>query len=304
MSESPASLVRGGNREAKLKQVLATDESFHFVVLADPQFGLQESYVEKKSPPFSWTRELDLLDEAIRLINRMRERPKFVVICGDLVHQGPGEPQHDQMISDLKVSLSRLDPEIDLIVLPGNHDLAAKPSPSDFSAYQAEWGNDYFRFSAGKWNCLVLNSQLWFDSSNCLEQAQAQTEWLKNLVLEQKQKFDLVFQHIPPFISEIDEADGYFNLPKANRDTILELFWQAGVSHVFTGHLHYNCLSEWVPPSSTTFNDRKPIKLVTTSSVSVPLANDPPGFRVCHLSTNADLTHRYYSLLDAPTLLQ
>jgi hypothetical protein len=47
----------------------------------------------------SWDKEIALATRAVRCINAMRPRPRFVVVCGDLVHAYPWEkPAYDRQV--------------------------------------------------------------------------------------------------------------------------------------------------------------------------------------------------------------
>lgn len=154
--------------------------NFTFIQLADPQLALLERYGEKRDPPYKWDRELALVDRAISAINRLSAIPKFVIICGDLVDAEPGRPERQEQISDLKTSLEEISPGIPIFVLPGNHDIGNNPSAADIDDYKSHWGDDYFTFWCGKVKNIVINSQLYFDHSNCQAEFANQDGWLDN----------------------------------------------------------------------------------------------------------------------------
>jgi len=62
--------------------------SFTFIQGADPQFGLIDDYILKKPVP-NWDQEIILSREAIKRINEMQPKPRFYVICGDMLHAYP-----------------------------------------------------------------------------------------------------------------------------------------------------------------------------------------------------------------------
>lgn len=114
----------------------------------------------------------------------------------------------------------------------GNHDIGNTPSRETIDDYCQNWGDDYFSFWVGGVFFLVLNSQLYFDSSKCPELRQAQDAWLDEqlaVAAKQKCKHIIVFQHIPLFLSQPDEDDDYFNLEKSVRQEIMEKFHKAGI---------------------------------------------------------------------------
>jgi len=86
----------------------------------------------------------------------------------------------------------------------------------------------------------VLNSQLYKDSSRAADAAAAQESWLDLTLAGKAARFTVAFAHIPPFISDPDEADGYFPLAKSVRRPLLRKLSSGGVGHVFCGHYHRN----------------------------------------------------------------
>ena len=61
---------------------------FTFVQGADCQFGLIDRYVLKKDIP-NWDKEIKLSEVAIEQINGLVPKPKFFVICGDMLDAYP-----------------------------------------------------------------------------------------------------------------------------------------------------------------------------------------------------------------------
>ena len=74
--------------------ILADDtdwkEPFSFVVGADLQIGMIQSYIEKNPEP-GWEKEIELGKRAVEKINQMAPKPKFFVMCGDLCDAFPGK---------------------------------------------------------------------------------------------------------------------------------------------------------------------------------------------------------------------
>ncbi|CAH2306965.1 serine threonine- phosphatase CPPED1 [Pelobates cultripes] len=65
---------------------------FYFIQGADPQFGLMKSWEigECDYGGDEWEKEIRLTEEAVQAINKLSPKPKFFVLCGDLVHSMPG----------------------------------------------------------------------------------------------------------------------------------------------------------------------------------------------------------------------
>ncbi|BHF64313.1 hypothetical protein SprV_0200731500 [Sparganum proliferum] len=212
------------------------------------------------------------------------------MICGDLIDAQPGNPDRFSQSADLMRTFENLHPEIGLLVLPGNHDVGDRPSANDLTDYRSLWGDDYFSFSYGKCKFIVVNSQLFWDPSNCGSEAALQDAWLRCELSASKNKLVdhiIVFQHIPPFTEYPDEKDDYFNLPKENRLKLLHLYHDAGVRFVFSGHLHRNGGGFWAPSDGS-----PPLEVVSSSAVGVQLGSDSPGLRIVHVSAERGLTHK------------
>lgn len=63
----------------------------------------------------------------IQDINKLNPKPKFFIICGDLVDAFPTQVNlRKAQVNDLKMVLQELDPEIKIVCLCGNHDVGNK----------------------------------------------------------------------------------------------------------------------------------------------------------------------------------
>lgn len=52
-----------------------------------------------------WAEEVELTKQAVEAVNQVRPRPRFMVLCGDLVHAMPGrEWAHKGHAQHLKIS--------------------------------------------------------------------------------------------------------------------------------------------------------------------------------------------------------
>jgi len=248
---------------------------FFFVQLADPQFGLH--------PPtgcrFAETANAELIVEQI---NRLR--PRFVVICGDLVENldGPIELAAWQ-VAEFKRVFRQIDPEIPLVLLPGNHDLGNVPTPETLARYREIFGDDYFAFSIGGIRALALDSPLLFNWTLAPDALVEQAHWLQRelaATAADPPTHLIAFQHHPWFVDEVDEPDGYYNLPRQNRRLVLDAFEAAGVRVVFSGHLHRNLHQRYGT-----------VELVSGGTVCDCLE---PGLRVVEIYADR-IEHRFYS---------
>lgn len=251
-------------------------ESYYFVQLADPQFGLMDGVHNLR-------REASLLKDAVGRINQMVPRPRLVVVSGDMTHSPPSRQDDDaysKQVAVYQMCMSQLDATIPVVHVPGNHDVGDTPNPETIASYRAHFGADYFVFACPGTSCLVLNSSLYLDGRDASELQREQARWLESRLQELKQrpeaqKYALVFAHHP--------LVGTSLWPELQ---------DARVRAVFSGHLHRNSVG----------GDTDGVEQVVTSSVGMPFGADPSGFRVVRvLPTGID--HRYYALADVPTTI-
>lgn len=248
---------------------------FFFIQLADPQFGFMDAEQEAKNA-----------GRAVEHVNRLK--PKFAIVCGDLVHPPPGAKGRDEKLVEFKRIFSNVDPSIPLVCVSGNHDVGNKPTPASLREHRALFGDDWFTFWAGGVRCLVLDSTLFSDPSGAPDEQKAQAEWFAKELAGEKAKHLLVFQHHPWFLVAPDEKDAYMNIPLERRRPALEAMKAAGVRAVFAGHLHANA-----------HGMDGTLEMVTTGPVGKPLKKDPSGLRIVEVREDG-LKHRYYALDEVP----
>ncbi|XP_028264276.1 serine/threonine-protein phosphatase CPPED1 [Parambassis ranga] len=265
---------------------------FCFIQAADPQLGLMKAWRigDCDGGGDEWDEEVELTKLTVEAVNQLRPRPKFMVLCGDLVHAMPDSQFREAQERDLKAALKGTDPSIPLVFVSGNHDLDQVPTVNTVEQYCRNWGDDYFSFWVGGVLCLVLNSQLYFDSSACPELKEAQEIWLEAQLSRAssstgpKPKHILIFQHIPLYVKNLDEEDTYFSLQRTVRQDLMDRFKKAGVKAVFSGHYHRNA-----------GGTHGGIDMVVTSAIGCQLGDDTHGVRVVVVTAD-DVIHRYYSL--------
>ena len=256
------------------------DKKWFFIQMADPQFGM---FTDNNG----FSQETKNFDLAIKDANDLH--PSFVIVCGDLVN----ETNNASQIAEYKRIVAKLDPSIAFYQVAGNHDLGNEPSPESLSNYRKEFGRDYYSFTSGNLFGIVLNSSLFKDPTLVRDEAAKQKEWLQKTLKEAKEKkFTniVVFQHIPFFLTDANEKDGYFNIPKERRMKYLDILDKYGVKYVFAGHLHKNSVGNY-----------KGIEMVTTGPVGKPLGKDSSGFRIVTVDQNR-ITDEYFSLDSIPQM--
>lgn len=66
---------------------------FYFIQGADPQFGLMKAWAvgDTNNGDDEWGEEIKLAEQAVQAINKLNPKPKFFVLCGDLIHGMPGK---------------------------------------------------------------------------------------------------------------------------------------------------------------------------------------------------------------------
>ena len=144
----------------------------------------------------------------------MRPRPAFFIVCGDLVDAYASlhpdircrdirrllgiennKHLHDcirmRQESDFKAVYSELHPSIPLVCVCGNHDVGDTPSNTSIRQYKAAFGDDYFSFYRSGCCFLVLNSQLYADSSQVTE----------GIYFKLSVEFENVFPQVPDHFS-------------------------------------------------------------------------------------------------------
>jgi 3',5'-cyclic AMP phosphodiesterase CpdA len=260
--------------------------SFFFLQLADTQFGMFSDNAD-------FAKETELVTHAVQHINRLK--PKFVIVCGDLVNSGPGGKTHPEQAREFKRLMGQVDPSIPLVCVCGNHDVGNRPTPGLLSAYRKEFGDTHFGFWVGGVRCLALNSSLYYDPTGAPQEFESQDQWFRAELSAAKQSgapHILVFQHHPWFLKDADEPDQYFNIPQTRRAPALRALQEAGVRAVLAGHYHRNA-----------YGKHGDMEMITTSAVGKPLGKDPSGFRVVKVYRQR-IEHRYYGLEDVPQVVK
>ena len=273
---------------------------FEFVFMADCQLGAYATFsgmtdadvaeyaardMRVEAVPrvagFEW--DADRYAAAIDAANAIR--PAFVVMGGDMIDDPTSPAELDALLE----ITARLDPEIPMRWIPGNHDIGADtvvPTASSIEKYREVFGADYYAFDHGDLRLIALNTVV-IDHPE-----EVPGEWdeqLAFLTWELDRAADagtrvVLMGHHPLFLRDRDEPDSYWNLPRERRRTILDLARRAGVRHVFAGHWHRNAIA----------HDGE-LEMVTSGPVGYPLGNDPSGFRKVRV-TSEHITHEYQPL--------
>jgi len=247
-----------------------------FIQMTYPQFGM---YAENRG----FAQETANFEFAVATANRLK--PAFVVVTGDLVNAAGDAAQ----IAEFKRVAGRLDPSIRLFLMPGNHDLGNEPTKESLANYREQFGPDYYTFRVGDITGIALNSNLEKGARNVPEEAAKMEAWFRTeLAKARRDKHVIVFQHIPFFLQDANEADRYENIPRETRQRYLKILHEYGIKQVFAGHYH-----------STSEARDGDLEMITTGPVGKPVPPARSGLRIVTVSA-AGVTHQYYDFGDLP----
>lgn len=161
---------------------------------------------------------------------------EFTILVGDLTQAGT-----KKQLLDVKKVLD--ESSLKYYVIPGNHDLYS-------SRKQAGDPRRYFEDFFGKpyYQVLIKNIQfLFLDNSDEYQlMGDEQIAFIKANLGDNFTLLTFVFLHIPIFHPSSDYIMGYQN-PELGKqkDELLSIFSQAGVSGIFSGHLHKTSSYDW-----------------------------------------------------------
>jgi alkaline phosphatase D len=206
------------------------------------------------------------LDKVIAAVNAAKV--DFVLIAGDLTQSGKPEE-----IADFKEQVKGFQAPVAWV--PGNHDIGAKripdkapgPTAARVENFERELGPSFWAREFAGVRVVGLNSQL-FGSG--LAREEEMWSLLDNEMAMPSAKRTIVFMHMPPFVTSVDEpGGGYWNIEPAPRAHLLGVLKRGGVQTVLTGHLHYQLV-----------NRHNGILIVTTPPVSfgLPRGVAPQGW--------------------------
>ena len=271
-----------------------------FLFLADVQLGCYASFsglspdqveqyaardlVVRSVPPvegFEW--DARQYERAVRIVNAVD--PDFVIVGGDLIDDANSEEQTEAF---LRIT-SGIDGDIPVHFAPGNHDIAPDalvPTPDSIASYRDVFGDDYYRFSVGSLQVVVLNTVVLDKPDLVPDELASQMEFLESALADPlpHTETSVLVGHHPLFVSSPDEEDTYWNLPQAPRHLILDLVRRHGVPAAFAGHWHRNSIVRVGG-----------FEMVTSGPVGYPLGHDPSGYRQVTVE-GGDVAHRYLPL--------
>jgi 3',5'-cyclic AMP phosphodiesterase CpdA len=249
-----------------------------FIQMSDPQFGM---YTENKG----FEHETANFEFAVATADRLK--PAFVVVTGDLVNAAGDAAQ----IAEFKRVAARLDSNIQVFLMPGNHDVGNEPTKESLAKYREQFGPDYYTFRVGDITGIVLDSNLEKDPHNVPGEAAKMEAWFRNELAKAQRdsaKHLIVFQHIPFFLKDANEEDRYENIPRETRQRYLKMLHEYGVKQVFAGHYH-----------NTSEARDGDLEMITTGPVGKPTPPARSGLRIVTV-TPTGVTDRYYDFGELP----
>ena len=242
--------------------------SFTFVQMADPQLGF--------SADGGIDADLASLDRAIDLINRLH--PAFVVCTGDMVH----DLRNDSVAALFTQHVARLDADIPLYYVPGNHDIHELDS-TNFAFYRRHYGEPRFAFRYRGSAFVGYNSTIVQEGESAMEAEQY--AWLDSVLSRSsRQQHRFVFCHIPPSSHSMTDAPSYENYPLDMRQKYMALFRDRRVDALYCGHVHYDAEMQY-----------EGVDVVCTNALGRPFSGER-GLQVTVVSR--DSIHRHYYSLD------
>ncbi|MBY5163320.1 metallophosphoesterase [Salsipaludibacter albus] len=271
--------------------------SLRFVFMADCQFGAYASFsglddddvaayaargLQVEAVPsvegFAWDAARYRL--AVDAANELS--PAFVVMGGDMLD----DPDDDAARRELVRLTERLSAPMHWV--PGNHDVAVPdrdPSPASLVAYREHWGPDHYDLVHGDTTVIVVNSSVWIHAEQLPEAHAHHQDLLEQRLARARDRGGpvVVCGHHPLFTRDPDEPDSYWNVPRAQRSGLVDLFVAHGVTTYLCGHWHRN--------GGGTVDG---LEVVVTGPVGYPLGDDPSGFRVVDVRGGA-VHHDYVS---------
>merc|ERR1711973_644051 len=227
-------------------------------------------------------------------VNKMEPQPAFFVLGGDMLDAFPEQWPEIRKKQEQDFMEVFKDLRVPFVCFPGNHDLGQKPTEATIASYKKSFGDDYFSFWHGGVHFIVLNSQYYENCSMTQTMANEQDQWL-DVELAKPAVHKIIFQHIPWFIHDpMEEKVANLQIEMKTRHKMLRKLKEAGVRKVFCGHCHQNSIG-WY--------DDKSIEVVVTAAIGVEHVKDGHGFRLIKV-TKDDVTHQYYRLEDAPSIIK
>jgi 3',5'-cyclic AMP phosphodiesterase CpdA len=192
---------------------------FTFVQLCDPQLDVTD-----------YKEDICSLEQAVKQINLLN--PKFVLLCGDLVHK-----PNKTSLSDFRKIMEAL--TVPCHYIPGNHDVTLHETGDALDQYREVFGKDYYGFTEGRFQFVLFNTQLM--KTPVPGESGKQMAWLVEELEGTRLAgtIPILVGHHPPFYRQPDEAETWQGLPVEPRRMLLNLGNQYRAPVYLSGHTHH-----------------------------------------------------------------
>ena len=172
--------------------------------------------------------------------------PDFVMHLGDIVHPVPAVPRlYQQAVACFRDQIATLDIDMDLHLVPGNHDVGDKPidwgpagaiCEDHVTLWQENFGPNYFSVERDRCHFVVLNAQL---INSGLDSEHRQSAWLEAYLDENRGQRFFISLHYPPYLFSADEHEHYDNIAEPGRSWLLALLETYNAEALLAGHAHH-----------------------------------------------------------------
>jgi len=194
------------------------EETFSFAVIGDNQ------------PLAAFGRQPEVFRKIISEINR--SDAELVVHLGDKIYGSRNEKTARQQYAEFLPIMGELQRRI--YHVPGNHDI--KKSKQNEKLHEELFGPLYHSFAWKNSFFIILNTEAVGEEGSIQGE---QMEWLKKELEKSRNYRDVfVFMHRPLFSTLFPAKDHFHFRSAEERNRLVELFKQHGVTGVFAGHEH------------------------------------------------------------------
>lgn len=230
-------------------------------ISATPQIGFG---------PDGLAADIATFEREIENVNALK--PDLVVIAGDMVNVP--DSTHQQLFLQAAAKFA-----MPVVYTPGNHDIYAPATAEGIENYRRAFGPDFVVMPVKGRTLISFDTQLF--SKAPAELIAAHRRQLDSAVEAAGQKGGgiIMLSHVPPFVVDVDEKEEYFNLPLADRRTLLDSFVRNGVFVWLCGHTH-----------KTHRNDYGPIAILNGENTSCNFDGRPKGFRLLTIAPDNTFT--------------
>ncbi len=240
-----------------------------FVQFSDPHVVAAE-----KQPVFGYN-TAHRLKTAVTAINRLRPRPEFVILTGDLTND-----EQESSYFLVKSILARL--EVPLYLAVGNHDARVPFRRIMLGESNPQGDRIHYSFSRNGYRFVVLDSLDEGKVTGSMDDRQL--DWLHQTLTDTGKAPTLVCLHHPPVPTGAPWMD---SLMLQEADRLLEVLeHHRSVHWVLCGHVHHPfCIErgriKYLITPSVSFQFRK--KPLPTEGPARLLSTKPPAFRIVDL---------------------